>query len=218
MDRGEVRLRGGYPSDISTEWGLRRLTAMAGITVPRDGFSKEISPAAVWAGEARINAHRTYFGVVRHEGGRCHGCRTFVHWLQSTGMEWVRKGRGKKKSMWVEWRSRRKRYGTGNDRWLQREMEWSEHEAALERGHRKLAVTAWRRPRDRTRTVECSNPMVDVDAGGLEALKIPVIGRNGQHWERGEIDWLDEIDSAHRGESSKAHTSRPLHPPYCREA
>jgi hypothetical protein len=137
--RGEVGLRGGYPGDIATAWDL---TAMTGVTVPRDGFPQEISSAAVWAGEARIDAHGTYFGVVRHEGE--YGRR---------GRSGVRKGKGKgkKKSMWGGWRSRRKRYGTGNERWLQRETGWSEHEAALERGHFRLTATACRRPRDRTR-------------------------------------------------------------------
>lgn len=61
-------LGSGYPGDVSdtvTGWGLSTVT---GITVPGDGLCEEISTAAVWAGEARIDAHGTYFGVVRHEG------------------------------------------------------------------------------------------------------------------------------------------------------
>lgn len=54
-----------------------------------------------------------------------------------------KKEKGKKAGVGVAPRSRRKRDGTGNDRWLQREME---HEAALERGHR---LAAWWRPRDK---------------------------------------------------------------------
>lgn len=66
MRRGELGLRGGYPGDVSYA-GLT-LTTMTGITIPRDRFSKEIPSAAVWAGEARVDADGSYFGVFRHEG------------------------------------------------------------------------------------------------------------------------------------------------------
>lgn len=123
---------GGDPCDVSyTGWGL---TAMTRITVPRDGLCEEISSAAVWAGEAGVNADGAYFWVVRHKGEQrfdVTGKRSFVCWLGRRGRSGIRK----RKSALVGDRSRRKRDGTGNGRWLQREMEWCVHEAALERGH-----------------------------------------------------------------------------------
>lgn len=66
--RGELGLGVGYPGDVS--YARLCLTAMTRITIPRDGFCKEIPTAAVWAAEARVDANGTYFGVVRHGGVR----------------------------------------------------------------------------------------------------------------------------------------------------
>ena len=63
--RGVLGMGGGYPGDVS--YTGRGLTAMTGITVPRDRLSKEVPSTTVWASKARVDADGIQFGVLRHE-------------------------------------------------------------------------------------------------------------------------------------------------------